>query len=307
MSLLDVGCNGGFYAVEAKRRNAARVLAVDAARHHVQQAQFVRDALGLDLDVRRRSVYGLDPDDIGRFDITLALGLIYHCKHPMLALERLFDVTKTTLVVESAILPEHRFPDSFSSPLGGLQSTLHATAFVENPPGSAEAAYNWFLPGPAALEAMLRTVGFPNVNRVSVADGRVVLLATKPDAPATHLAARLTLLDGSDQQPLGETFAIRVKAENRGSVAWPATGERPVHLGAHLLADDGEETVVAWDWGRGVLPHDVAPGEEVLVEISLQAPARAGVYLVELDMVAEHLAWFEDLGSRPLRHPLRIG
>src|SRR5262245_52791248 len=56
-SLLDVGCNGGFYMVEAKRRGAGRVLGVDAARHHVNQALFVGRTLALDFEVRRLSVY----------------------------------------------------------------------------------------------------------------------------------------------------------------------------------------------------------------------------------------------------------
>src|SRR5205814_10212421 len=90
-SLLDVGCNGGFYCVETKRLGARHVLGVDGQRQHVRQALFVRKVLGLDLEFRRLSVYDLDPAVIGAFDITLALGLIYHLKHLVLALERLFD------------------------------------------------------------------------------------------------------------------------------------------------------------------------------------------------------------------------
>jgi tRNA (mo5U34)-methyltransferase len=313
LSLLDVGCNGGFYAVQAKRRQASRVLAVDASRRHVQQAQLVRDALDLDIEVMRRSVYDLDPDDVGRFDVTLALGLIYHCKHPILALERLFSVTKTTLVMESAILPPGS-DASLSLPLGGQQSTLHAVAFVDNPPESNEAVQNWFVPSAAALEAMLRLVGFPDVRRVSLTTARVVLVATKPDAPAAAFASRLTILEIPNSVKPGATVVLRVKVENRGSAVWPAVAALPpageirprgygeVHLVAHLIALDREETVLDWDWQRTALPHDIGPGQDAVIDMNVKAPGQPGTYAFDLDMVAEHIAWFEDLGSRPVRH-----
>ncbi|MCA1635830.1 MAG: DUF1698 domain-containing protein [Acidobacteria bacterium] len=80
-SVLDVGCNAGFYAIEAKRRGAARVLGVDGQRQHVRQAVFVRGALGLDIEYRRMNVYELNRRTVGQFGITLALGLVYHLKH----------------------------------------------------------------------------------------------------------------------------------------------------------------------------------------------------------------------------------
>ena len=312
-SLLDVGCNGGFYAVEMKRRQASRVLAVDASRRHVQQAQFVRNALGLDIEVRRRSVYDLDPDEVGRFDITLALGLIYHCKHPILALERLFSVTATTLVMESAILPSG-FDASYSLPLGGQQSRLHPVGFVDNPPDSNEAVQNWFVPSATALEAMLRLVGFPDVKRVSLTPARVVLVATKPDAPAAAFASRLTILEMPNTVKPGASLVLRVKVENLGSASWPALAAVPppgdarprghgvVHVGAHLIALDREETVLDWDWHRTTLPHDIGPGQHAVIDMKIKVPEQPGTYAFDLDMVAEHIAWFEDLGSRPVRH-----
>ena len=60
-TVLDIGCNGGFYAVEAKRRGAARVLGVDSQRREVAQARFVRRALDLDIEFERMSVYDIRP------------------------------------------------------------------------------------------------------------------------------------------------------------------------------------------------------------------------------------------------------
>jgi tRNA (mo5U34)-methyltransferase len=124
-SVLDVGCNGGFYAVEMKRRGAGRVVAIDSQRHHVRQALFVARALGLGIEVERLSVYDLSPARVGGFDLCLALGLVYHLKHLVMALERLSLVTRGTLIVETAILPRHRFPEPFPHTLGGHASLLH--------------------------------------------------------------------------------------------------------------------------------------------------------------------------------------
>jgi tRNA (mo5U34)-methyltransferase len=78
------------------------VLGVDAQRHLINQAVFVRRVLGLDIEYRRMSVYDLSRRSVGQFEITLALGLIYHCKHLVLALEKLFAVTKELLIIETA-------------------------------------------------------------------------------------------------------------------------------------------------------------------------------------------------------------
>src|ERR1041385_2810715 len=108
-----------------KRRGAARVLGLDAQRDLIRQAEFVRDVLGLDIEYERKSVYDLDPFAMGQFDVTLALGLIYHCKHLVLALEKLFLITRRLLVLETAIYPPEKTPESFQYEEGGERSTLH--------------------------------------------------------------------------------------------------------------------------------------------------------------------------------------
>ena len=138
-SVLDVGCNAGFYSIEMKRRGAARVLGIDSQRDLVRQAMFVRRTIGLEIVYRRMSVYDLDPRELGQFDITLALGLIYHCKHLVLALEKLFLVTRDLLILETAIYPPEKAPESFVYAEGGAEPTLHPLAYVENLPDAKEA------------------------------------------------------------------------------------------------------------------------------------------------------------------------
>jgi tRNA (mo5U34)-methyltransferase len=306
-SVLDVGCNAGFYAVELKRRGAARVVGVDSQRNLIRQAAFVREVLSLDIEYRRASVYDLDPRASGQFDITLALGLIYHCKHLVLALEKLFAVTRGLLVVETAVYPPKKSPGSFTYEVGGLRPALHPLAYVENPPDAQEAIYNWFLPSVEALRALLRNVGFDEVEVFpAAARDRAVLACRKrepyPDSRSVaYLAASLAVEEGPARCRAGEVLSFRVRAENTGLARWlregePGTDRGAVHLVAHVFGAEGAEPL-SWYHAGAYLPGDVAPGESATVEIALRAPAEAGRYRLGFDMVSEHLAWFEDLGS----------
>lgn len=314
-TLLDVGCNAGFYSFEAKRRGASRVLGVDGQRQHVRQGLFVRKVLDLDVEFRRLNVYELHPRTVGQFDITLALGLLYHLKHPILALENLYQVTKELLIIETAIMPPERTAESFVHPLGEKQMLLHTLGFVENPADAKEQVFNWFLPGVAALKAMLRTTGFDEVDVVEVKNERAVVVCRKAtrehaaDDAQKHFVAELKLLDGPHACRASSELTFRVRVENVGAARWLAKGEAnsergTVSLGSHLLRMDEEE--VEWDYGRARLSRDVEPGETADIEFKVRAPETAGSYIVEFDMVAEHITWFEDHGSGTLRHQLVV-
>lgn len=316
-SVLDVGCNAGFYSLEMKRRGAGRVLGIDSQHNLIRQAAFVRELQGLDIDYRKMSVYDLDPHLIGQFDVTLALGLLYHCKHLVLALEKLFIVTRELLILETAIYPLEKSPGSFTHEVGGLRSRLHPLAYVENEPDAKEAIYNWFLPSVDALRALLKNIGF---NDVEVFPGphreRAILACRKlqpyPDSRMlAYLAAKLTLVnvDGSARARAGEELRFRIRAENTGYARWlrgsdAGTDKGSIHLVAHVLSADEEPLL--WYHAGAFLPGDVAPGEVADMEIVMTAPASAGRYLLAFDMVSEHLAWFEDLGSEVLKQELIV-
>lgn len=314
-TVLDVGCNAGFYAIETKRRGAARVLGIDSQRNLISQALFVRNVLGLDIEYRRMSVYELDPHDLGQFDITLALGLLYHCKHLVLALEKLFAVTRELLIIETAVYPPEKAPPSFTYEVGGLKPVLHPLAYVENSPDAKEAIYNWFLPGVNSLQALLKSVGFAEVKVLhATQDDRAILTCRKHEAypdshMASYLATALTLEDGPSHCRSGEVLHFVIRAQNTGYARWLLAGDKKtdkgaVHLAAHLLGEDGQ--TLSWYYAGALLPHEVLPGERVELEIPMPAPELPGTYIVEFDMVAEHVTWFEDYGSRTLSHGLVV-
>jgi tRNA (mo5U34)-methyltransferase len=313
--VLDVGCNAGFFSIEAKRRGAARVLGVDAQRREIRQALFVRRVLGLDVEFRRASVYDLDPAVHGRFDIVLALGLIYHCKHIILALEKLCQVTRNTLILETAVLPPDVLPGTISHPVAGPGAKLHPLAYTANPPEHLEYVYNWFFPSVEAARAMLLDAGFGEVDAFPDHNARAVLVCRKKESHAdshdpTQLAANLTLIEAPTRAAPGEELRFTVMCRNTGRARWLAEGDRKgnrgaVRLAIHLLRDTEEE--VNWYYAGTVLPRDVKPGESLAIGLSCNAPAEPGRYWIEFDMVSEHVTWFEEVGSPIVRHGIVVG
>ncbi len=313
-SVLDVGCNAGYNSFEVKRSGAARVLGIDGQRQHVRQALFARKILGLDVEFRRLNVYELSAREIGQFDITLALGLIYHLKHLVLALEKLYEVTRELLLVETAILPSQSALASFAQPLEVDEMLLHPLAYVENPAGAKEQVFNWFLPGVGALLALVKNVGFDKAELLEIKNDRAVVVCHKTTTQLRpevrhHYLASLAI----EREPVccssGSELTFELKVENSGLAPWSATGTGAeeigaVHLGAHLLRKNEEE--IEWDYGRAELPGDLQPGETVVVAITLRAPDIPGRYMVEFDMVAEHISWFEDYGSGTTRYELLV-
>jgi len=170
------------------------------------------------------------------------------------------------------------------------------------------------LPSVEGLHALLHNLGVMQVTVPAIQGARAVFLCRRglavPDRCAWgEYAAQLTLERGVTTCRPDAELQFRIGAENAGLTQWlaagePATGKGAVRLGAHLLGDDGR--VVAWNYGRAALPRNVAPGEAAELDIFLRAPDRPGRYYVELDMVAEGLTWFEDLGSAILRYPLGV-
>lgn len=162
-SVLDIGCNAGFYSLEMKRRNAARVLGLDSDDEYLQQARFAAEISGLDVEFRRMSVY--DVGALGeRFDLVLFLGVLYHLRHPLLALDLIHEhVADDLLVFQSMqrgstrieqLQEDYDFWATDQFDAAGYPK-MH---FVEH--RYADDWTNWWIPNRACVEAMLRSAGF---------------------------------------------------------------------------------------------------------------------------------------------------
>jgi len=104
----------------------------------------------------------------------------------------------------------------------------------------------------------------------------------------------------------GQKQTISVTVKNTGDSTWPAQlpGGLIYHikLGNHWLDAMGHPVV--FDDGRTYLPHDVHPGEEAMMTLTITGPEQPGNYLLELDLVQEGVNWFGATGSPTWRHPI---
>lgn len=88
----------------------------------------------------------------------------------------------------------------------------------------------------------------------------------------------------------GALAVVPVDVENTGTVAWGPT----VLLAYHWL--DDRDNPIVWDGLRSALPP-LAPGERASVDARVRAPIPPGRYRFAFDLVAEHRAWFSELGT----------
>jgi tRNA (mo5U34)-methyltransferase len=100
--VLDVGTRDGFFAFECERRGA-QVVAIDNFPVEHTGFEVARRILGSSVEYQLANVYDLKPEELGHFDIVLFLGVIYHLRHPLLALDRLRAVCRGTIYVESLV------------------------------------------------------------------------------------------------------------------------------------------------------------------------------------------------------------
>jgi tRNA (mo5U34)-methyltransferase len=161
-TVLDVGAWDGFFSFECERRGAARVVALDGPAWTEPEwgpggfgtkagFELARRALGSAVEDVTLALDEISPSSVGRFDVVLFLGVLYHLKHPWVALERVASVCDGLLIVEThADLLDLRRP----------AMALYPGAEV------AGDASNWWGPNLPALVAMLREEGFARVEVV---------------------------------------------------------------------------------------------------------------------------------------------
>jgi tRNA (mo5U34)-methyltransferase len=160
-TVLDIGCNAGFYSQEMKRRGADRVLGIDTDERYLAQARFAAGVADLDIEFRRLSVYEL-PSLGETFDVVLFMGVLYHLRYPLLALDLLARRTRRLMVFQTLTMPgETVYEDTADHPIVQREPLLDAgwpkMAFIEH--RFSGDATNWWVANHAGVEAMLRSSG----------------------------------------------------------------------------------------------------------------------------------------------------
>lgn len=162
-SVLDIGCNAGFYSIEMKRRGAARVVGIDSDEDYLAQARFAAEVSGVELELRNLSIYRV-AELKEKFDLVLFMGVLYHLRHPLLALDLLHQhVVRDTLVFQSLLRGSALNMDvdedySFSETGIFDRPEFPRMYFIER--RYSKDPTNWWIPNRACAEAMLRSSGF---------------------------------------------------------------------------------------------------------------------------------------------------
>ncbi len=151
--VLDIGAWDGWFSFEMERRGA-RVLAIDNAR----RTRFLkaRELLGSRVDYRIADICRAAAGDLGRFDVVLFFGVLYHLKHPMRALETVCELATDLVLVESYVTDDGSRPNA--PPVMEFYETTELTGQFDN----------WVGPNTSCLLAMCRTAGFARVELRSV-------------------------------------------------------------------------------------------------------------------------------------------
>ncbi|MFL6733733.1 MAG: TIGR04290 family methyltransferase [Sphingomicrobium sp.] len=169
-SVLDIGCNAGFYSIEMKRRGADRVLAIDSDQRYLDQALLASETLGFgDIEFRLLDVY--DVGALGEtFDLVIFMGVLYHLRHPLLALDLIHEHVAGDMLLFQSMQrgSKHVFPVEENYPFEKsehfFESGYPKLHFIER--RYAHDWTNWWAPNRACTEAMLRSSGFDIDSRI---------------------------------------------------------------------------------------------------------------------------------------------
>jgi tRNA (mo5U34)-methyltransferase len=177
---LDIGCNAGFYTFELATRGAD-VTAIDVDGHYLEQARWAAGVFGLHdrVSFRRMPVYQVT-DLPGKYDIVLFLGVFYHLRYPLLALDLVAQKVHHTLIFQSLTMPGQGVsaaPEDL--PIGDrarlLEDGWPKMAYIER--ALAGDYTNRWVPNHAGIEAMLRAAGL----EITARPGHEIYLARPTD------------------------------------------------------------------------------------------------------------------------------
>ena len=99
-SVLDIGCNSGWFSFDLAERGARSVDGVDLRAHNIEQARFLSEYFGLaqtHFDVADATAF----DDDRQWDIVLNLGVLYHVTDPLSFVQRTYELCTRFAVLDT--------------------------------------------------------------------------------------------------------------------------------------------------------------------------------------------------------------
>jgi tRNA (mo5U34)-methyltransferase len=162
-TVLDIGCNAGFYSIEMKRRGAERVVGIDTDGRYLAQARFAAEVTGAEIQFKQLSVF-----DVAKlrekFDLVLFMGVFHHLRHPLLALDLLHEHVAKDVLIFQGLQRGSKSVEPVAQDYPPSERDVFRRAgypkmyFVEDKYSGDRT--NWWIPNRAAVESMLRSSGF---------------------------------------------------------------------------------------------------------------------------------------------------
>jgi tRNA (mo5U34)-methyltransferase len=167
MRVLDIGARDGYFSFELERRGAD-VVAIDYMDPAETGFPVARELLGSEVEYVVDNVYRLSPDRHGEFDLVLFLGVLYHLRDPLLALDRIWDVCRDggQVAVETQLLDNAMLRPNGS--FTALKGDLVEIALAQFYPGAALNGdpSNYWSPNAACMRGLLQESGFAPTHSV---------------------------------------------------------------------------------------------------------------------------------------------
>jgi tRNA (mo5U34)-methyltransferase len=199
--VLDVGCNAGFYTFELARRGAS-VTAIDLDAHYLAQARWAARQFALQdrVEFRQQQVYELARSSES-YDLVWFMGVFYHLRYPLLALDILAQRTRRMMMFQTLSLPgEQVYPDTVDHPITRREPLLDPgwpkMAFIEHKFSGDPT--NWWVPNHAGIEAMLRSAGLRVTARP---DSEIYVCEPNPETAAWQWDTQLQAVLGAPTAP----------------------------------------------------------------------------------------------------------
>ena len=213
--MLDIGAWDGWFSFEAERRGAL-VTSIDCVE--IQNFVEMRKRLASKADYRILDFYELPSSGLAAFDYVLFLGVLYHLKHPLLALEIVCALTTTTAIVDSFVTDPGTWQDHTAD--------VPAMEFYETDELGNQLD-NWIGPGVGCLKALCRAAGFARVELLGIIGSHACLACHRQwePLPSTPKADAPELISALNSRTFGVNFGSR---KEEYVACWFRTGRASV-------------------------------------------------------------------------------
>jgi hypothetical protein len=178
---IDIACHEGWFAHRLLDWGANEVVAVDIRNVNVRRATLLRDHYGISprrLRIEQGDVYDLSPDDLGRFDVVLMLGLIYHLENPIGAIRTAQSLTRGAFLLETQLTRQEApirtgwgIPDEFTDEPASWAARFEAPEEQDTQPLAAYGGVISLIPNRAAVVQAMTVAGFTDVEAIAARDG----------------------------------------------------------------------------------------------------------------------------------------